>query len=246
MKAIVMYHSIDESGSPISIDAAAFRRHVEWFASGPVRVVSVDELLRLPAHESAAAITFDDAFANFADVAWPLLRAHALPVTVYVPTAHVGGTNAWSSDDRFIPSLPVMNWEALSRLAAEGVIIGSHTCTHPHLARLAQERVRLELEQSAEDIESRLGLRPAGLAYPYGSHDPRTASVAAMLYEHACTTELRTLHAKEDAHQLPRLDAYYLRTPGMLESWGSPQLALYLHARAGARRARSLFSIVPR
>ena len=42
MRAILTYHSIDESGSPISVDPDAFRRHVRWLASGRVRVTTPD------------------------------------------------------------------------------------------------------------------------------------------------------------------------------------------------------------
>ena len=65
MRAILTYHSIDPSGSPISVSPAAFRRHIEWLASGRVRVVRLEELMRLPAGEDAVALTFDDGFAKF-------------------------------------------------------------------------------------------------------------------------------------------------------------------------------------
>ena len=44
MRAILTYHSIDESGSPISISRRDFRRHIEWFASGAVQVLPLDVL----------------------------------------------------------------------------------------------------------------------------------------------------------------------------------------------------------
>ena len=34
MRGILTYHSVDPSGSPISIDEKAFRAHVAWLASG--------------------------------------------------------------------------------------------------------------------------------------------------------------------------------------------------------------------
>ena len=42
MKAILTYHSVDETGSVISIDERSFRRHVAWLASSAVRVVPLD------------------------------------------------------------------------------------------------------------------------------------------------------------------------------------------------------------
>ena len=56
MRAILTYHSIDESGSPISVAPAAFRRHVEWLASGRVRVVSLEEIVRLNDAVDAVAL----------------------------------------------------------------------------------------------------------------------------------------------------------------------------------------------
>jgi peptidoglycan/xylan/chitin deacetylase (PgdA/CDA1 family) len=242
MRAILTYHSVDDSGSPISIDPASFRRHVKFLALRGPRIVTVDQLLGMPTAVPAAAITFDDAFVNFADVAWPIMREYNLPVTLYVPSDFTGTKNTWSAADRFIPQLPLLDWDALARLREEGVTLGSHTCSHPHLTRLSDERVRDELERSAEQIERMTGARPTGLAYPYGAHDTRVMAAASKVYDHACTTDLRPLHHEDDAYRLPRLDAYYLRSEGALESWESPQLRLYLRARAGARRARQLLT----
>ncbi|HSJ08540.1 MAG TPA: polysaccharide deacetylase family protein [Longimicrobiales bacterium] len=245
MRAILTYHSIDDSGSPISLPEDVFRRHVEWLAGAGPRVVSIEDLLALPGTEPAVAITFDDAFVNFADTAWPVLRDHALPVTLYIPTAHAGRTNAWGGHaEPGIPELPILDWNRLARLMEEGVVPGSHTRTHPRLARLPANAVQDELESSAREISSKLGMRPAGLAYPYGSCSAAVAATAARLFDHACTVDLRPLGARENRHMLPRLDMHYFRRHGMLESWGRSSLKLYLRARAGGRRCRTALNAV--
>jgi hypothetical protein len=48
MRAILTYHSIDDSGSPISVDRAAFREHVTFLASGAVRVTDIAGVLAQP------------------------------------------------------------------------------------------------------------------------------------------------------------------------------------------------------
>src|SRR5690606_36506277 len=103
MKAILTYHSVDPSGSPISIDRDAFRAHVRWLASGPIRVVDLDVLIALPPETDAVSLTFDDGFENFASTAWPLLLDHGLPVTLFVVTGFVGRSNTW---DQLGYSLP--------------------------------------------------------------------------------------------------------------------------------------------
>lgn len=240
MKAILTYHSVDGSSSPISIGEAAFRNHAEWLARHGPPVVTPAELLLLPPSEPAVALTFDDAFRSFADVAWPILRNHGLPATVFVPTAHVGGTNTWGGvNTRGIPTLPLLDWDQLGRLAEEGVQIGSHTCTHPHLTSLSPARQHEELGESAAQLQARLGIRPAGLAYPYGAWNPQVTAAAALLYDYAVTVDLRPLAPDEDPLRLPRLDAYYLRDNRLLEAWGTTRLRLYLNARAGVRRWRA-------
>jgi peptidoglycan/xylan/chitin deacetylase (PgdA/CDA1 family) len=110
MRAILTYHSIDESGSAISISESVFRGHVSWLARGGVRVVSLDALMRLPADANAVALTFDDGFVNFGDIAAPLLADHGLPSTLFVVSDAVGKTNRWPGRaDRGIPELPLLN-----------------------------------------------------------------------------------------------------------------------------------------
>jgi peptidoglycan/xylan/chitin deacetylase (PgdA/CDA1 family) len=239
VRAILTYHSIDPSGSPISIDEAAFRAHVGWLAAGGVRVVPLERITDPGAPDEAVALTFDDAFANFADVAWPLLRQHALPVTLFVVSGHAGGTNAWGGRSvPNIPVLPLMHWDAIGRVAGEGVTIGAHTRTHPDLRKAAPGALDAELSGSADDIALRTGTRPTTFAYPYGGVDANVSAAAARTFRLAVTTQLRPLATDDQPHRLPRLDAFYLREPGQLEAWGTPAFRRRLELRATLRRVR--------
>ncbi len=240
MRAILTYHSIDGSGSPISVDRETFREHVAFLASGAVRVTDVAGLLEAPADAEVVALTFDDAFANFGTEAWPLLRDHGLPATVFVVSGHAGGTNAWGGREQpGIPTLPLMDWDTLGRLAEEGVTLGAHSRTHPDLRALDDAGLQEELAGSAATIAARTGRRPDAFAYPYGAHDTRVAAAAASVFRFACTTELRPLARLDAPARLPRLDAYYLRGRGRLARWGTPALAGYLRVRAAVRGLRA-------
>ncbi len=234
-----MYHSIDSSGSPISLERREFERHVRWLVDGPVRVLDVPALLRDDRPGDAVALTFDDALASFGDVAWPILRDHALPVTIFVPTDHVGASNSWNPARLHIPALPLMSWSALRRAAAEGVRLAAHTRTHPSLPTLPRAVMEDELVHGAERLQRETGRRPAGFAYPFGHYDDAVLSAVRAHFDWACTTELRALRAVEDPHLLPRVDAYYLRRGGRLERLGSRRIAAELGARRVARRLRA-------
>ena len=240
MRAILTYHSIDDSGSAISVDASAFRAHVAFLASGRVRVTDLAGVLAAADRDEVVALTFDDAFTSFADVAWPLLRERGLPVTLFVVTGHAGGTNAWGGHDApGIPTMPLLGWDALARLAEQGVALGAHSRAHPDLTAVDDTRLVDEIEGSAADIAARTGSRPTVFAYPYGAHDDRVVATTGARFRFACTTELRPLASGDDAQRLPRLDAYYLRAPGRLERWGQPAFRGYLRLRQAGRAVRS-------
>ncbi|MDQ3697272.1 MAG: polysaccharide deacetylase family protein [Gemmatimonadota bacterium] len=245
MKAILTYHSIDPSDSPVSVDETTFRRHVRWLESGSVRVVPIPELMRLPPETDAVALTFDDGFRNFATVAAPLLLDSGLPAAVFVVSERAGKTNAWSGvSDGKVPTLPLLDWGELSDLAERGVELGAHTRTHPRLGELSAAAQRDEIAGSVERIAAETGHRPRGFAYPYGSVSDETTAAVAESCEWACTTELRPLNAAECSHRLPRLDMFYWRAPGRLEAWGTPRFRRYLWLRAGARRVRRSLAAV--
>jgi peptidoglycan/xylan/chitin deacetylase (PgdA/CDA1 family) len=98
---VLTYHRVDRRGARPELDPALvsaepdeFERQVEWLARHATPI-SLAELLevkrgraRLPGR--AVLVTFDDAYRDFAWNAWPVLRRHGVPVTLFVPTAFVG------------------------------------------------------------------------------------------------------------------------------------------------------------
>ncbi len=238
MRAILTYHSIDPSGSPISVAPEDFARHVDWLARSGVAVVGLRELLALGPGADALALTFDDGFANLA-TAWSLLRERGLPATVFVVTERVGTTNAWEGDGSWaVPELPLLGWDALGRMAEEGLAVGAHGRRHVPLPGLSAAALAEEVHGAAQRIERELGRVARAFAYPDGLQDPAAVAEVRRGFEHACTTELRLLAARDDPFLLPRLDAYYLRAPGRRAAWGRPGFRAYVRLRAGARRVR--------
>lgn len=238
MRAILTWHSLDRSGSAISVAPEEFRRQVEWLAASGVKVVGVEQLLELPDDTDAAALTFDDGFANFAVEAAPVLAELGMPATIFVVTGHAGGDNRWGGRDHAgIPTLPLLGWDELAGLRDAGMTLAAHTRTHPRLPALDTGALEREIGGAADEMESRLGERPAGFAYPYGETGPAAAGVVARSYRWACTTELREVAGREQPHHLPRIDAWYLRESARRAGWGTRQFRSWLWCRRQARRA---------
>jgi len=239
---ILTYHSLDTSGSVISIPPAVFREQMDWLSENGVPVVPLDRIRETP---GAVAITFDDGFRNFFEHAAPVLRQFRFPATVFAVSGFCGGWNDWPSQPRHagIPRLQLMGWQELEQLAKTGITIGCHTATHPYLSRLSAAEVEEELYRSRSDIEQRIGMAVETFAYPYGDLTPRERQAAARHFHLACGTKLAFLSAGCDALDLPRVDAYYLRRRLWFRGVDKPYGSAYLAARGWLRVVRQRLTI---
>jgi len=241
LRAILTYHSIDDSGSVISTSPAVFRRQIEWLAGSRVAVVGLDDLVLRPPARDAVALTFDDAFENFGTEAWPVLESFGLPATVFVPTGHVGRRNGWEDSGR-LPLLPLLDWAALARLAEGGVMLGAHGHRHVDLRSSPESGLDEELEVPVRRIRDETGVEPTTFAYPFGAVDARVAAAVSRRYTMAVTTEFAALEQAADAARLPRLDAWYFRDPARLEQFGTRSFARFIRFRRGLRRVRRMLT----
>jgi colanic acid/amylovoran biosynthesis glycosyltransferase len=96
--AVLTYHRIGDPrrGPPgiVSATPKAFERQMRWLARTG-RAVSLDDVLRArdggaPLPRGAVLVTFDDAYRDFDEHAWPVLRQLGIPATLFVPTAYPG------------------------------------------------------------------------------------------------------------------------------------------------------------
>ncbi|MCK5875650.1 MAG: polysaccharide deacetylase family protein [Alcanivoracaceae bacterium] len=84
-----------------------------------------------------------------------------------------------------------MSWDQLREMAASGMEIGSHSCSHAVLANETRSRIRNELLQSRQRIEDETGKPCRSLAYPVGGEaatNPIVIDEARKAgYQHACS-----------------------------------------------------------
>lgn len=120
------------------------------------------------------AVTFDDGFRSFADVALPELDARSIPSTMFVPTEWAERSAREPSDDGSpVPMTP----DELAALPAS-VELASHSCTHAHLPQLDDDSLADELVRSRHDLEHMTGRPVRYHAFPYGEHDTRVDRAA--------------------------------------------------------------------
>lgn len=241
---ILMYHAVADGAGPTFIAPRVFAAQMQALAASGLPVVSLDAVAAarrggaaLPPR--AVVLTFDDGFRDFADTAWPLIRAEGWPVTVYLPTGHVGAVETWRG--QATPPRPLMGWPEIVRLAAEGVDFGGHSVRHPDLTALAAPDRAAEIEGCTTAIARHLGAPPRHFAPPYGLAD---AALRRMIADHgyhtACGTRLGQAGAGDDPFDLPRIEMYYFTDIARWRRHLAGRGGAYLALRRGLRRLRSM------
>jgi len=219
---------------------------MRWLAEHNIPVIPLNSILD-PGPNDAVALTFDDGFSNFEKIALPLLVAHGFPATLFVVSRMVGRTNEWNrvGGSFRLPVLPLLDWNGVERVSAQGVDIGAHSRTHPSITSLKKPEVGGEVAGCRNDIRRALGITPRSFCYPYGNVNGSVLAAVAATYTVAVTSELRELNlAMDKPHLIPRIDMYYFRRPGRLESWGTSAFSRYLRFRRAGRQAkRSLANV---
>lgn len=170
---MLCWHLVDGGvGGPVDLPRATFEAQIDEL----VRTGQVRTLEHVALTGEGIALTFDDAFANFADVIWPLLMARGLPATLFVPTGFVDGTHP--SPLSTGPSLRACSWTQLAAMVGQGLSLGSHSVTHRDLRSVADDELDAEMERCNSRIAEQCGMKPRAFCYPQAKWDPRVERVA--------------------------------------------------------------------
>jgi peptidoglycan/xylan/chitin deacetylase (PgdA/CDA1 family) len=237
---ILTYHSLDASGSVISVHPVDFRRHMELLRERGYRGIALGDLLeawegRGGSVERPVVLTFDDGFRSTAEEAGPVLRELGFRATVFVVAGHCGKTNDWPTQPPSIPRLPLLSFAELRGLGREVFEVGAHGVSHAPLDRLSPAEAETEVRDSKRLLEDALGYEVAVFAYPYGGADDRVRACVRAHYRGACSVELGVAAREQDRHWLSRIDTYYVRDPALFGLLGSGIGTAYLSLRAAGR-----------
>lgn len=237
MKAIIAFHSIDDSGSVLSFPVRLFESLLESLSLSNIPVLSLDELLKNET-KKGIALTFDDGMKSVFSEALPVLKEYKLASHLYLTAGVVGKNNQWPTQPKSAREFEMLSWDDIERLQNAGMSIESHTMTHPDMRVLSVAQMEEECELADELIERHTGRRPQYFAYPYGFKNNIVCDFARNRYKGSVTTELKTLSHNDDKAQLPRLDSYYLQPVWLHKNLDSLLSKSYIALRGYIRTLR--------
>lgn len=182
-----------------------------------------------PVPPKAVLLTFDDGYADFHRVAWPLARKYGLKVNLFLTTGWVGRPEVlfmdwqgyrfcrpeeagegvpepWREHARAFPELwRPLSWQELRELQAGGVGLGLHGHTHRDLGRLPIQEVTWEVKIGQDLLARHLNCRPESLALPYGGYASVPWAALTRLSELGISLIFTTIYGRPRLPGPPRL-----------------------------------------
>jgi peptidoglycan/xylan/chitin deacetylase (PgdA/CDA1 family) len=191
-----------------TVSTKQFERQMRWLARSGYRGITPSDWLRwrregkeLP--EKPILITFDDAYADTAENALPILRQYGFSAAVFVVTRRIGETNTWD-ESQGSETLQLMTAEQIRYWAEQGFEFGSHSRTHPDLTGLSVGECLQEIAGSKKDLSSLLGKSVTSFAYPFGEHNQTVRDLVCAEFDLAFIGEDGMNFLKGDPHLLRR------------------------------------------
>ena len=219
-RIVFCYHSVHPNRQYASSTPEVFERHVEWLKAH-CRVTTLADVVANRntgiSGRPLVAITFDDGYEDNHSYALPILSKHGVPATFFITAGLVNRDPTvlhrlqwlWGCrPDDIVP----LDWAQVRELHASGMDIGSHTYSHPNLARLSAVEAEHELRRSTDVISDQLGVAVDLFAYPFGKpavHFTTTTTdvVRGQGYRMAAAVTFRGVRDSDSVYSIPRFFA---------------------------------------
>lgn len=174
---VLVYHSVrpiyDDMTMEVkqfTVTPPIFEKQLQYLIESGYRAVSLEDLILASENKKVLpdkpiVITFDDGWENQYIYAFPLLSKYGLTATFFVFTNAIG-------HERYL------TWEQVQILSDAGMIIGSHSKSHPYLNLIFDnEKLIEELADSKSILENKIKKEVNTFAYPFGVMTPEIASL---------------------------------------------------------------------
>lgn len=174
---ILMYHSVGEEdtvpggyGEKLNVSPRVFARQMQFLKDRGYKVIPLYDFVEKIARNErippkTVTITFDDGLRNNFLLAYPELKKHGFPATIFV-----------TSD--FIGKEYFLNTRDMEIMQKNNISIGSHTASHNWLPDMDHAALARELSGSKEILEEKTGREIRLLSYPLGGFDGRVKKAA--------------------------------------------------------------------
>lgn len=200
----LLYHHIQDakiaktSGyQNLNVTPQNFTTQMNYLQTKNYSVISLSSLIAFfekhsPLPNKPVLLTFDDGYADFYTLAYPILLQHNFPATLFLPTGLVNNPG-------------YLNWSQISEMSTQNILFANHTWSHHSMASSVSVDTQEISVADTQLSQHNLNI-PKVFAYPYGTKSLTAEKVLTSLnYQLAFTTiHGRILCARQNL-RLPRL-----------------------------------------
>jgi len=186
---ILMYHYIRTPPSPrvdplgyrLSVSPEVFQTQMDWLSGHGYHAVNFNQVRAYfagaaPLPSRPVVITLDDGYADLYTTALPILEAHHFTAVAYIVSGFINQRGYVTSDE-------------VVELDRAGIEIGSHTVSHPDLARMSFASAMFQVAEAKHVLEALVDHPVLDFAYPSGRYNPDTIiALEKAGYDTAVTT----------------------------------------------------------
>lgn len=190
--SILLYHDFSkaDSSNPMKINIEKFRQQMQALKDNEIPVISMTDFLKwkrgaanIP--DYCAMISIDDGWREVYTMAFPILKEHGFPFTLFLYTKYlnVGGRS--------------LSIDQVKEMMAAGAEVGSHSVSHLDMTnrhRMSDEGyedfLTRELKESRDVLREKLGTVTDTFSYPFGTYSQKIIDLAKSLgYELMLTVD---------------------------------------------------------
>ena len=166
---VLMYHKISETEKDgLTVTTEQFENQLKYLQTLDYQAVTTKNIIDFIEKKTAlppnpVLISFDDGYVNNLELAYPLLQKYNFRATIFLPTAFIGKTSSWDSNDS-----PILSLEQLKSFDINLIEFALHSHNHCNFKHLNLEEMQHEILENMQFLnENNLPFSPV-FAYPYG------------------------------------------------------------------------------
>ncbi len=200
---ILTYHGISDKINPDeTVTPVEFEKQMQYVKEN-YKVISLEEAIEyiqtdIEKVAGSIVITFDDGYSDNYHNAYPSLKKHSFPATIFLISDFINDKEG-----------KYLSQSQIQEMKSNNISFGSHTISHRILTGLRNEEIIKEIRDSRDMLESKLNLKINSFAYPVGTradfNDEIMGIVKACRYSYACSNMYGMNGEKVDFFALKRI-----------------------------------------
>lgn len=149
---VLLYHSVSNSSSRLSVTPENFKRQMEYIEKKGYKSILPKDLDDPNNTKKRFVITFDDGFKDNYSAALPILEKHGFTAVVFIAAKYIGGKSVYAgkeADREFF----MMNIEEIKEIERKGWVVANHFYSHSNLHDLNKADLLGEYKRSKKVLE---------------------------------------------------------------------------------------------